>query len=252
MNIGSLRCIFIGHSTFLFRSAGGQTVLVDPFFADGFQLGDHYERYLSPPAVSPGDIRRCDCIFVSHIHGDHYDPDAIEIIMKNTSARLYAPAEVIDDFTSRGATSSRLECIEENGVYTVGDLSLQTCAGYDNSYDALKRANKYSLIIDDGMSRLFYSGDCHHLPPCIKGERFDSMFCWPHTSDTRLVELCTGIAVRRFVMMHTGRFAPGKFICNVDTAAEKARIERCVPGLHVIIPQPVENAGQLTEKYGFT
>ena len=40
--------------------------------------------------------------------------------------------------------------------------------------------------------------------------------------------------------MHGDRFEPGDFLCNMDYSEQKARLEKLLPDVEVIIPERVE------------
>lgn len=236
MDIGRVAVTYLSHVCFQFRSPSGRVLLTDPFFADGFEWKGRHERYLSPPEVDLGEIRLCDVVFVSHIHGDHFDPGAVLAIQKRTGATVIGPADVVDVLVREGASADRLIVAEEGKRLDFHDLVLGTYCGYDNSRDAQGRDNKFSLLIECGPTALFYSGDCHELPPAVRGAKVDATFCWPHPDDDKLVALCLGLDTRRFVLMHGDRFEPGDFFCNIDHDEQKRRIEGLVPGVEVIVP----------------
>lgn len=236
MRIGQVDIAYLSHVCFHFTSPGGRVLITDPFFGPGFQWMGHFEKYLSPPAVKLQEIRRCDAVFVSHSHGDHFDRTAVLGIQRKSRAVVVAPAEVVEALTEDGADPSLLRVAEEGARFAVGDLVFHTYCGYDNSSDALGRPNKFALVIACGPTRLFYSGDCHELPPAVRGLQVDAMFSWPHPVDDNLVRLARGLQTRRFVLMHGDRFEPGEFYCNMDYAQEKRRLEALLPGIEVIIP----------------
>ena len=238
MRIGTIDIDYLGHVCFLFRSTQGNILITDPFFADGFQWNGHFEKSLTPPDVSVSDITECDAVFVSHIHGDHFDPNAVSKIHRQSSCRIIAPNDVIDVLRDMGIADEFLSPAREGALFTVGDMEIHSYCGYDLEYTAADGSqNKYAITLSSGPTRLFYSGDCHRLPPAVKGMRFDAMLCWPEPDDTALVSLCTGIDTNCFVMMHGDRFEPGEFICNCDLPKEKSRIERLVPAMSVVIPK---------------
>lgn len=237
MKIGEIEFLYLAHASFLFRTPQGKTLLTDPFFAGGFEWHGRWEKHLSPPELGVRDVRECDVIFVSHSHGDHFDPDAILSIQERTEARVLAAGEILEVLRKKGADVSRLVEATEGACHGLGDLAVRTYAGYDDSYDRLGRPNKFSLLIETGPTRLFYSGDCHELPPAVRGMSVAAMFCWPHTDAARLEALCRGISASRFVIMHCDRFEPGDFLCNKDVQAEKRRIETIVPGIEVVVPE---------------
>ncbi len=237
MKIGNFDIDYISHVSFLFQSQKGTVILTDVLFAEGFEWAGHFERYLSPPDISLQDIKKCDAIFVSHIHGDHYDPDAIKDIHERTKCVILAPDDVLESLNSLGISEDYLRHISDGKEMTLKDVTLTTLAGYDNSHDNEKRPNKFSLLISDGQTRLFYSGDCHEVPPKLKGQNVDAIFYWPHPVDEKLMQFSNSFEFRKFVMMHGDRFEPGDFFCNMDYDEQKRRLEKMLPDVEIIIPE---------------
>ena len=240
MKFGHIDVQYLGHVCFQFKSGLGKVLLTDPFFADGFEYDGRYEKYLSPPSVKPQDIRKCNVIFVSHNHGDHFDPDAILTIHKNTRCKVIAPPEVEDDLKRRGLAPNAIMPAHDGKRFDFSGLAMFTYARYDHALDAYDRPCKFSLMIDCEATTLFYSGDCHELPPGVMGHYVEAMFCWPHPDDATLAKLCRGLHPKKFVLMHGDRFEPGEFICNLDMQEQKKRLETLVPGVEAIIPERVD------------
>ncbi|HUT33510.1 MAG TPA: MBL fold metallo-hydrolase [Planctomycetota bacterium] len=228
---------FLAHVAFLFRSRAGTVLLTDPMFAGAFEWQGHIEQYLSPPAFPPEAIAKCDLLFVSHIHGDHYDPDAIARIRRTTGCRVLGPPEVVDDLCERGEAADGLVALADGQVVTEGDLSLTAMAGYDDSADARGRPNKFSALITCGETTLFYGGDCHEVPPALRGRQVSALFWWPHDHEATIGAFAEAVRFPVWVLMHGDRFHPGSFLCNLDLAAERRRVQPLVPHADVIVPK---------------
>lgn len=239
MNIKQLEFFYLGHVTFLFRSDKDTILLTDPMFGKGFMWQGHFESYLNPPNFSPNKIRRCDAIFVSHIHGDHYDPESIEGIHRRTKARILAPEEVLKSLDDRGIDEEYLMHIENKIKIDINDIRIIPLSGYDNSIDKSGKPNKFSILIETGKTRVFFSGDCHEIPPDLKGEHLDAIFSWPFPNDETLINFCMNVKFSKFVLMHGGKFKPGDFLCNFDYYKEKERIERLFPNVDVVVPEKI-------------
>ncbi len=243
MKIGEFSVGHLSHVSFLFRSPQGTIVLTDPLFAKGFMWKGHYEFYLSPPLIALEEITRCDAIFVSHIHGDHYDPPAIQYIHERTKARILAPEDVLGSLRCVGVSDKYLVHIEDGVEIRINDVELTPLTGYDPSLDTQGRPNKFSLIVEAGISRLFYSGDCHRAPPGLKGKRVDAIFLWPHPDDKVLLQFHENVEFSKLVLMHGDHFEPGSFLCNLGYSVEKERIHRLLPTVEVIIPERIARVG---------
>lgn len=240
MRIANFKVQYLGHVCFLFTSPGGAVVITDPFFAREFVWQGHTEHYLTPPLVAAGSIRRCDAVFVSHIHGDHFDPVAVETIVRNTGAKVWAAPEITEILHKRGMATLGLVSLTEGRQMRLPGMSATVYDGYDNSVDAKGRPNKFALLLQAKGGRIFYSGDCHEPPPAMIGRKVDAVFSWPHPTDDKLVKFAAAFKILRFVLMHGDRFKPGKFWCNFSYEEHKSRLERLLPGVEVVIPERIQ------------
>ena len=240
MKIGNLDVHYVSHVCFILRSPEGATLITDPFFGDGFAWQGGYERYLSPPEFPATDITACDAVFVSHIHGDHFDPDAVVAIRKQTGCRVLASPDVIDVLLERGEAAEGLVALSEGTGAIVGDMAVTAMAGYDNSADEQGRSNKFSLHVTCGDTRVFYSGDCHEAPPAMRGGKVDAILWWPHSSDDTIRAFAEGIDFEQWVLMHGDRFDPGNFLCNLDMAEQAERVAKLAPDAKIIVPERLD------------
>jgi hypothetical protein len=235
MQIGCVDIGFVGHVTFLFRSPGGTVLLTDPYFNGSFPWEHGTETHLQRSDVRPASITTCDAIFVSHIHGDRCDLDAIREISGRAGALVVAPPDVCDRLASDGLGADVVRPIEDGAHLTVGDVALTCLGGYDNSFDDRKRMNKFSLLATCGDTKIWYSGDCHHMPPALAGTKVDAAFSW--TSP----DAVDGIAAlrpppARLVVTHHDLHEPGHFWCSRDPEAEARSVSEKMPGTEVIVP----------------
>ena len=230
---------YVSHVCFLFTSPSGVVVVTDPFFAEGFTWQGHFEQYLSRPAIAAGDIPRCDAVFVSHIHGDHFDPDAVAAIVSRTGAKVWTPPDVVEALRTRGLEAESLVALSDGAALQVGDISAAALAGYDNSFDDAGRSNKFSLLMEAGGTRIFYSGDCHEAPPGMAGREVDATFAWSHPDDEKLGRFCRAFGTKQYVLMHGDRFSPGGFFCNFDLEHERRRVQSVLPGVEVVLPERI-------------
>ena len=239
IRIGDFSVQYVAHTSFLFHTPGGTTLLTEPFYMKGFPWDGQYETYLSPPDVPVEDLSPCDAIFVSHIHADHCDPEALLKIHRNTGARIIGPDDVLALLQSVGIPKTGLIRTEDGVDVRIGDIRLTPMCGYDKSFDDKKRPNKFSIIMESGGARIFFSGDCHEVPPRLKAQKVDALFWWPHPDEAKVRQFRDNVKFHRLVLMHGDRFQPGRFLCNLDYAKEKARLAPMLPGVEILIPERI-------------
>ena len=74
---GEVAVTFIGHSTFLIRTASS-VILTDPVFTShAGPFGRMGPRRVRPPAIAPSSLPAVDLVLVSHNHYDHLQPSSL-------------------------------------------------------------------------------------------------------------------------------------------------------------------------------
>jgi len=77
---GTLAINFIGHSTFLVRTAG-RAFITDPVFTThAGPLGRLGPARVRPPAIAPDALPRLDAVLLSHNHYDHLQPSSLAAV----------------------------------------------------------------------------------------------------------------------------------------------------------------------------
>jgi L-ascorbate metabolism protein UlaG (beta-lactamase superfamily) len=154
---GDLKITFVGHGTLMF-TFGGKTIHVDP-------VGREADYTMMPKA---------DLIIITHEHGDHLDPLAIEIIrQENTELVLTkACAEKIDG-----------GIVMQNGdVKTVGGLKIEAIPAYNivhkrsngEPYHPKGVGNGY--VITFGDKKVYVAGDTENTPEMKALKNIDIAF----------------------------------------------------------------------------
>jgi L-ascorbate metabolism protein UlaG (beta-lactamase superfamily)/S-formylglutathione hydrolase FrmB len=142
---GDLTITFLGHATLMFEFAGS-IVHVDPWskFADYSKLGD------------------ADLILVTHEHGDHLDPEAIEALRKENT-RIVLTKACTEDVAG--------DIVMKNGdVKTVQGLTIEAVPAYNmvhkrasgEPFHPKGRGNGY--VITFGDKRVYVAGDTENVP----------------------------------------------------------------------------------------
>ena len=91
---GQAAVTFIGHSTFLVRTAS-MTFVTDPVFTThAGPLGWLGPRRVRPPAIAPASLPPIDLVLVSHNHYDHLQPSSLALFADRAS--FVAPLGLAD------------------------------------------------------------------------------------------------------------------------------------------------------------
>jgi L-ascorbate metabolism protein UlaG (beta-lactamase superfamily) len=120
---------YFGHSSFQLIYGDGTVAFIDPFFSP--------EGRDNPSAVKDAHwVKKCDLIFVTHEHHDHFEPDTITEIAERTWATVVAPRQVLrelkipekfkvevrvgDRFELKGVQIEVVKAVHPQSVYPVG------------------------------------------------------------------------------------------------------------------------------------
>ncbi len=233
--LGGLRLTHIGHASFKVKDLKGHTVLLDPFYADSFPWGDHTEIRLTPARERPEDIERCDAIFVSHDHADHWDPAAVAAIMARTPAVLCAPKSVVNDAIERGLDDLRTFVVRPHDWFAMGDEEdLRVGIIPDASCGDDTNPDKVSFLLKAGDTAVFYCGDCHSVPPALQqfaGE-VDAIAVW---FKLELIDrFVADIRPKTIILMHYDEFEPGALPCCKSPDRMRQAILERHPALEVL------------------
>jgi L-ascorbate metabolism protein UlaG (beta-lactamase superfamily) len=117
---GRVAVTFIGHSTFLIRTAS-TVILTDPVFTShAGPFGRLGPRRVRPPAIAPSALPPVELVLVSHNHYDHLQPSSLRLFADN--ATYIAPLGVSRQMMRRG----KIHELDWWGTVTTGDVEI-TC-----------------------------------------------------------------------------------------------------------------------------
>jgi L-ascorbate metabolism protein UlaG (beta-lactamase superfamily) len=118
--------------------------------------------YLDPYKI-PASVEKADLIFITHNHPDHYDKQAIENIIKD-STMIYCPTsckEIISTWNALG--------IFPGETFTQNGLKITAVPAYNTKFFVKtifhpKRKNFIGYIIDNGSVKIYHAGDTNLIP----------------------------------------------------------------------------------------
>lgn len=140
-------------------SAAGSTLLVDPYLAPKAG-GRSYAGTLTSPLVDlplPLDelLADVDAVFVSHLHSDHFDDKARQVLRKDLP--LLCPAAIAEPLRAMGFTD--VTPIEQHQVWRGWSLTLTGGRhGPDEILEALGDVHGFVLQMP-GAATLYWVGD---------------------------------------------------------------------------------------------
>lgn len=153
-----VRVFWLGQAGFLFQTASGHTVAIDPYFSDCVarllpENGLGFKRLTPPPCEA--DELALDALLISHEHLDHFDVDSIEALMRNGRTQVYANAPVIGQMRDMGLDMARAHTLRKGEAVA---LPFVTVTPMDCDHGALA-PEALGLMLDFGHVTIYYAGD---------------------------------------------------------------------------------------------
>lgn len=157
--VGGLGLTWLGQAGFLFRTAAGCRVFLDPYLSDACERIHGFKR-LSLPALEACEVE-ADWVILTHEHTDHLDPDAIpEIARRNPGCRFAGPSGCSAGLAEAGVTEDRRLRLDPDQRYDLGDLVVHTVPADHGDFSP----TALSFLLDFGGVRIMVSGDSSWRP----------------------------------------------------------------------------------------
>jgi len=153
---GDVKVTPLVHASVLIQ-AGGKTIYVDP----------------AKPAKLAG-LPKADLILISHIHGDHFDPESIAAISQPTT-EVFAPASVVAKFPSaKPISNDQTRQWNQWTIEAVPAYNLTRGPAPGQLYHPKGRDNGYVLTY--GGQRFYFSADTEGVPEMRALKNIDVAF----------------------------------------------------------------------------
>lgn len=149
--LDGVRITYLGHSTFVFETAGGERIIVDPWLTDNPQTPEHLKQ-----------VGELDTILVTHGHFDHF-ADAVPLarrtgatVVANFEISSYLQGKGIEDVVpmQKGGTAR----VGGIGVTVVDALHASSIAEEDGTIVYAGEPCGYVLEFEGGL-KLYHAGD---------------------------------------------------------------------------------------------
>jgi len=154
---GNLEITFIGHGSLIFNY-NGKVIHVDPFS----KLADY------------SSLPEADIILITHHHGDHLDPNAVEKIRKENTAIIVNKA---------GSEQVKNGMVMNNGdVKNIEEIKIEAVPAYnivhkrDNGEPFHPKGTCNGYVITLGDKKVYVAGDTENIPEMKSLKEIDIAF----------------------------------------------------------------------------
>jgi L-ascorbate metabolism protein UlaG (beta-lactamase superfamily) len=148
------RITWLGHATVLIQTAGGTTLMIDPFIAQN----PKYPKSVELPST-------IDYVLLTHGHGDHIS-DVVPVAKKHGST-VVAIYELADYVTGQGVAQDKAIGMNLGGTVQLGDVAVSMVEAKHSSGAQDKNGTHYVGVAAGfvlGVAKgpvLYHSGDTH-------------------------------------------------------------------------------------------
>ena len=118
-----------------------------------------------------------DIVFITHRHGDHFDSDNLPAMLSQ-STTLIAPQDVINQLPQE--INAKIIALAPGETTTINPLTLEAIAAYNTREEAQnyhpQSRRDIGVVIDDGTTRVYFSGDTEGTPEMFALKNIDVAF----------------------------------------------------------------------------
>ena len=168
---GELTIFFVGQAGYIIKTASGKLIGLDMSLTDCCARLAGFKR-ITAKILAPDELD-FDYVIVSHDHPDHFDVDAIPILMGAGHTKL-ATSVCGGKHAEEMGIKENVTVMERGGTYKFDDFTIR--AVYCDHGELAPYA--LGLILEIDGFKLFYAGDTAYRPEQVKqfaSENFDVM-----------------------------------------------------------------------------
>ncbi len=171
-----LACWWLGGSGFVFKSAAGTVLYIDPYLSDSvksiFGVGRAF-----PPPIAPQDVR-ADAVISSHWHEDHLDPGTIpDVARYNPSARFFMPPSAMSRALGWGVSRDRITPLVVGESVLIGEDITVTAvpARHEAGVPGWEVPDAIGVILECCGLKIYHCGDTEYdiRLRLLKSQRID-------------------------------------------------------------------------------
>jgi L-ascorbate metabolism protein UlaG (beta-lactamase superfamily) len=158
---GQVLAWWLGGTGFVFKTAAGTQIYVDPYFSNCVAAIFGVERAFPAP-ISAEDARP-DLLLATHWHEDHLDPEGLPILARHSQARFLAPPSCVSRLLGWGVARDRVAGLRVGETQTFRDVSITAVAArHVAGTPGWETDDAIGLLLDFGGLRVYHSGDTEY------------------------------------------------------------------------------------------
>ena len=201
---GSLLINWIGQGGFVFKSAAGKTLCIDPYLSNSIEKYEGLETRRMWWPTFKMDRFIVDGVFLTHDHLDHTDPETIPLIEAYAKPSYFAPLSSVAHLLAMGVRPEALTQVKPGDSIAFHDMMLRPVFA-KHTEDSL------GLILEAAGMKVYITGDtcyCAELE-ALAGEGIDVLIScingiYNNLNVKEAVKLTKALGAGLLVPMHFG------------------------------------------------
>jgi len=158
---GNVMAWWLGGTGFVFKTAAGTQIYVDPYFSNCVASIFGVERAFPPPIAA--EDARPDLVIATHWHEDHLDPEGIPIVAKHSTAHFMGPPSCVSRMVGWGVPRERVMDITLGQTHAFKDVKITAVAARHNAgVPGWETQDAIGLVFDFDGLRVYHSGDTEY------------------------------------------------------------------------------------------
>lgn len=154
--LGQTHLFSAGQAGYIIKSAGGQLLGIDLYLSECVERAEGHMGFkrLLPKILDPFELK-FDVLIATHPHFDHFDMDAIPLMMSNHHTKLYASVNCEQEAKRLYMTNENCTYVKPGDSIRTGDFTLDfvNCDHGTGAPDAV------GVIISVDGKRIYEAGD---------------------------------------------------------------------------------------------
>ncbi len=152
---------WLGGTGFVFKSASGAQIYVDPYFSNCVAAIFGVERAFPPPVAV--EEARPDLLVATHWHEDHLDPEGLPALARGCDCRFLAPPSCVSRLLGWGVPRGRVSGLRQGESYAFRDVTITAVAArHLAGVPGWETDDAIGLLLDFGGLRVYHSGDTEY------------------------------------------------------------------------------------------
>lgn len=158
---GSVMTWWLGGTGFVFKTAAGTQIYVDPYFSNCVAAIFGVERAFPPPI--PAAAARPDLLIATHWHEDHLDPEGIPLVAQHSDTQFLAPPSCISRMAGWMIGRDRMTAFTVGQTHQFKDVKITAVAArHVAGIPGWETEDAIGLLLDFDGLRVYHSGDTEY------------------------------------------------------------------------------------------